>query len=171
MPTYRFVLSGSAPRTKKNSPQLIPGTKHPRLVPSEAYTNWLKDVLTLKTIIHQRVPGLPISGDVQVQALVYREANTGDFLGYADAISDAIQADVWQCGACRKKTAIEGGLIRCGACGDMATLKRVRHGLGIIVDDRQIRHFDGTRLLKDSVRPRIELTITTIENQKELFPL
>jgi len=173
MPVYRFTLAGSAPRTKKNSPTIATFGRHQRavLVPSEAFRNWAKDVLTLRPIIHAKVTGLPIAEPCHIAALVYRDAETGDWTGYVDAIADVIQADVWQCQGtdCRKKMTTHRAPAVCEHCFGRV-LKRTRQGLGIILDDRQIQHWDGSRLRKDSARPRVELTITTIADpQKDLF--
>jgi hypothetical protein len=138
--------------------------QRPALIPSEAYKQWFKDVLTLKPVIHAKLEGLPISEPVSIQALVYRDALTGDWTGYVDAIADAIQTDVWQCQAegCKARTTSRLVPAACPKCGERVKIKHVRKGLAIILDDKQIQDWDGTRLLKDSSRPRIELTITTI---------
>lgn len=172
--TLRLTLAGSAPRTKKNHATIIRMGKfeRPALIPSEAYQQWLKDVLTLKPVIHAQAKGLPLTGPVSVQATVYRDALTGDWTGYVDAIADAIQCDVWQCQreGCKAKTTSLRVPVECPKCGERLRMKHVRKGLGLIEDDKQIQHWDGTRLLKDASRPRVELTITTIEpDQKGLF--
>ena len=43
--------------------------------------------------------------------------------------------------------------------------KQARKGLGIIADDVQVRSLDGSRLLKDSARPRVEITISTFDEE------
>lgn len=174
MPVYRITLAGSAPRTKKNHATIVRMGKfeRPALIPSEPFQAWFKDILTLKPSIHAQLEGLPITDPVSVQALVYRDANVGDWTGYVDAIADAIQTDVWQCqrDGCRSKTTARRVPVACPKCGERLRIKHARKGLAIILDDSQIVHWDGTRLLKDSVRPRVELTITTIaDEQKGLF--
>ena len=84
---------------------------------------------------------LPIAGLVNCQALIYRDRNTGDLLGYEEALADWLQAPK----------------IRDG--------KMVRQGAGIILDDRQIVQWDGSRLLKDAADPRIEVTLTVVKEQ------
>jgi hypothetical protein len=42
---------------------------------------------------------------------------------------------------------------------------------GILANDRQIVHFDGSRLLKDALRPRVEIEIFQVEpEQASLLP-
>lgn len=167
----RITLEGPAPRTKKNSPVIVRGLKQPILLPSEAYREWLAAILPLKASIRASIPGLPIVGDVAVQALFYRDRQTGDCTGYYEALADAIQSDVWACGKCKSRTPSDRTPGCCSKCGERFDLKLKARGLGIIQNDRQIQHWDGSRLLVDSARPRIELVITTIDPpQKGLFP-
>jgi hypothetical protein len=177
MTTLRITLAGSPPRTKKNHATIVRMGKHqrPALIPSEAYQQWFKDVLTLKPVIQAQLAGkLPIEGPVSIAAAVYRDAERGDWTGYVDAIADAIQTSTWQCpeSACKSKVTLPLKPMRCPTCGrGFMAAKETRKGLGLILDDSQIVHWDGTRLLKDSARPRVELTITIIPDpQKGLFP-
>lgn len=175
MAVYRITLAGSPPRTKKNSPQIIRfgKTARPVLVPSEAYLAWFRDVLTLKTSIHSQLDCLPIAEPVSIAAAIYRDAERGDWTGYVDAIADAIQTDVWQCQAdkCKAKTISLRVPVACPQCGERLRIKHTRKGLAIILDDSQIVHWDGTRLLTDPTRPRVELTITTIPPQQQELSL
>jgi hypothetical protein len=66
----------------------------------------------------------PISRPVELRALVYRDADRGDLVGYLQAISDLLQAG------------------------------------GVIQDDRLIYSYDGSRLLLDRQRPRVELVLS-----------
>lgn len=186
--TIRLTLPG-APRTKKNSQRVLPmisavglreliqalsrATSHGESIkilmtkilmtvqPSEGFQEWFGLLYLQRTFIQSEMiaKGVkpPIMERVSIAAAIYREADRGDATGYYDAIADAIQAELWQCQDCRKKTMV---LANCPYCG--ASIARMRHsrkGLGIIGDDKQIEHWDGTRLLIDRVKPRVELVI------------
>jgi hypothetical protein len=186
------IVLPSAPVTKKNSPRVMPmismkgikaliaelarATSHKDCVkilmrsisisvqPSENYIEWFDRQYLMRASLHSQLAAagvrLPIMEPVAIKALIYREALRGDWTGYVDAIGDAIQADVWQCQECKKKTITLANCPHCGA--SIARMRQARRGLGIIADDKQIVHWDGSRLLKDSQRPRIELTIETL---------
>lgn len=85
---------------------------------------------------------LPIRQPVAVSARFFRDRFSGDLCGYLQALGDYLQAP-------RPHKTKPGKLSRDGA--------------GIIGDDAQIVSWDGSRLLKDSVRPRIEVQITILE--------
>jgi Holliday junction resolvase RusA-like endonuclease len=82
----RLVISG-APRTKKNSPQIVRGLNHPLLVPSKAFKAWEREALPQ---LRGAVPE-PIAAPVQVSAMFYREANRGDLIGYMQALADVLE--------------------------------------------------------------------------------
>lgn len=132
--------------------------------PSEGFEEWFNLIYPTRFQIQSELAALgvklPILEPVAISALIYREADRGDWTGYVDAIADAIQAELWQCQLCRKKTMVLAGCPSCRA--SIAAMRHARKGLGIIGDDRQIEHWDGTRLMKDSTRPRIELTVRTL---------
>lgn len=152
-----LVLFG-APVTKKNHGVAVPmrskrtGKTFHRLLPSEEFRAWEAEVLThapvLKSQLRSAGLELPIDAPVAVKATWYRRANVGDFMGYAQALGDVLQAP------------------RCDEHG-----KTTRKGLGIIEDDKQIQHWDGSRMLKDAKKPRIEIELTILEEwpaQQEL---
>lgn len=119
-----LVISG-APRTKKNSQQIIRAGGRPRVIQSAQHRAWeTRAVLELRAQWHPREP---LRGPTQLAATVYRERATGDLLNYLAAISDA--------------------------------LERAQ----VVVDDRLILSLDGSRLAKDALRPRVELTLTPME--------
>lgn len=161
----------SPPRTKKAHPQLIMGRAV--VLPSEQYTAWLKSQLQWKAELKAALASaIPITTPVSITALIYREARTGDWTGYVDAIADALQSDVWQCqrpeqgsNKCRKKMVTDQAPTRCLHCG-WPMPKRTRKGLGIISDDKLIQHWDGTRLLVDKANPRVELAISVIPTEQ-----
>lgn len=152
MRSLHLVLLGP-PRTKKTSQRVVwlkrkntaPGQKQqfPKILPSEQYEHWFKNVMTYAPIINRQVANmgiaLPITGPVGVTALFFREANQGDLTGFMQAVADAIQTPVERHG------------------------KQVRNGLGIIEDDAQIVSWDGSRLLKDAANPRIELDVVQLQ--------
>lgn len=147
LPVFTFTVTGP-PRTKKNSPIPTPartkdGRAFVRILPSKAYRQWLKAALQQSPAIRARLARagarLPIRGSVAIRALVYRESRTGDLLGYLDALADALQEPL------------------CNAHG-----KTTREGMGIIADDRLVVSWDGSRLLKDSACPRVEVQIEVV---------
>lgn len=154
-----LVLPGP-PRTKKTSNRIVGigrpcrmcGKKeHQKVMPSDAHEEWFATMMTYAPAVRSQIVAqgldIPIEYPVAVRALVYRDANQGDFTGYANAIGDLLQAPRFKDG------------------------KTTREGLGIIDDDRQIQHWDGTRLLKDASNPRIEIELTILEEwatQQEL---
>lgn len=170
-----FTILG-APRTKKNSPVVISrkandgtGRKIPMLLPSEQYRAWLKDALTqgpgIRRVLTDAGVPLPLIEPISVSVLVYREREVGDALGYWEAISDAMQEPTFQCSACKKT--VHDSQARNHGC--RAQLAARRQGLGIIRDDRQIQHWDGSRLLVDADRPRIEVMITVVDEPQAGF--
>lgn len=90
---------------------------------------------------------LPIQGLVSVRALFYREtAVVADIVGYQQALGDWLQAPkLWR---------LQGGGVR------------RRNGAGIIDDDAQIEHWDGSRRYIDRVAPRIEVEIQVLTVQQ-----
>lgn len=153
-----FTIAG-APRTKKTSNRIvrIPGKGGARgftkILPSEAHEAWFK-------LAMQQAPGirmallragaeLPLAGDINARVTFFRERESGDFLGYAQAIADFLQEPKHD----------ERGKVR-------------RNGAGIIVDDVQIRSWDGSRLAKDAARPRIEVCLEVTREravERDLF--
>lgn len=184
--TIRFTLSG-APRTKKNSPRIMPilkGSSIPTLKaalsgthkqavmglmtnvgyslqPSEAYCDWFSKQYQLRSLIKSPAqwPGLlPFFDPVSVKALFYRDRDTGDLLGYLDGLADALQCDQWLCKTCRKKSYQH----YCATC-PQATMTQCRKGLEVIKDDNLIQSWDGSRLDIDRANPRIDVTVTLIK--------
>ena len=139
--TVTFTIVGP-PRTKKTSAQIVQAMGRAVLVPSEAHKKWFRVAMMSAPIIRtklidQGIP-LPLRNEVSIAALFYRERNTGDAVGYYQALGDYIQAPRHRNG------------------------KTTRRGAGIIDDDRQIRDWDGSRLWKDADNPRIEVYLTII---------
>jgi hypothetical protein len=153
--TLRFTIP-TKPRTKKTSNRIVSFGKpcysckrrpFQKIIPSEAFEQMEAECMAYAPIIGSKLRAggvsLPIADEVSVRALFFRDADRGDVTGYMQALADVLQEP-----------------------------NQNRKGMGIIRDDRQIVGWDGTRLLKDSVRPRIEVEISVIEPaQAELLPL
>lgn len=123
------------PRTKKNSPQLIPHMKHPILVPSEAYREWERAARgeLIRQGVCQKLPGEDvlvwqqhpaIFTPTNCRALFYRDRLVGDANGFYQGLADFLE------------------------------------GAGIVANDKWLVSWDGSRLLKDAARPRIEVELT-----------
>jgi hypothetical protein len=120
-----FTIHG-APRTKKNSAQLVRrgAVGRPLLLPSPYYQAWHRVALPQAKSVRRRVLPGALAVPVNCCALIYRERNGGDAVGFYQAIADLLE------------------------------------DAGILVNDRLIVAWDGTRLLKDAERPRIEVLLT-----------
>jgi hypothetical protein len=165
---YRFTLP-TTPRTKKTSNRLAfipakggmcihcgkPCGKSPKcpncgkrvgftkVLPSEAFTDFFKESMTYAPKIRAELTragaSLPLEGWLELKATIYRDRDSGDLLGYLQALCDWLQAP------------------RMNKKG-----KQARDGAAIIHDDVQIRSLDGSRLAKDSACPRIECELRVI---------
>jgi Holliday junction resolvase RusA-like endonuclease len=120
-----FTIEG-APRTKKNHGKRVKRGKRVFSVSSDAHKLWEQKALWQLRQQRQLYVGWPLVEPVSVRAIVYREANVGDLVGYLQAIGDALE------------------------------------GAGILADDKWIASWDGSRLLKDAARPRVEIEIVTM---------
>jgi hypothetical protein len=150
-----FTIAGP-PRTKKTSNRIVQirakggGRGFTKILPSEAHEAWFKAAM-------QQAPGiraallragvrLPLAGLLNVRAMFYRDRLSGDATGFYQGLADWLQ----------EPRANKDG-------------KTIRQGAGIIRDDAQIVSWDGSRLLKDAARPRIEVQIEVVEaGQQEL---
>lgn len=163
-----------APRTKKTHNNLVPigkpcqlcGRAAQKIQPSKQYAKFFREAMKFAPILlgQLRCAGveLPIREPVSCAALFFSDLGTGDLSGYMQGLGDWLQANQYKCrqsdGSYKIRT------VPTGNC------KVYRTGAGIILDDRLIASWDGSRLLKDSKRPRIEVTLETIEDgQGELF--
>jgi hypothetical protein len=148
----RMVMSFTVPgppRTKKTSQRIVQikakggGRGFTKILPSEAFMEWFKRAMQYAPLIRAQLARagvrLPITAFVQVRATFYRDRDSGDLLGYEQALADWLQAP---------KINERGKLIRQGA--------------GVIADDVQIRSWDGSRLSKDAACPRIEVELSVI---------
>ena len=148
MKSIRFTIPGP-PRTKKTSNRISGyGRKCPvcgkpdyqKIIPSKAYEKWFKASMTLspilRTMARDQGVALPIMGPVQVRAIFHYKGPVGDIVGYQQGLADFLQEPRFN----------EKG-------------KTTRHGAGIIEDDSQIEHWDGSRRVHDLKNPRIEVEI------------
>ena len=103
-----FVIRGR-PTTKKTSNRVVRIPKKgahrcpkcgdmpgfPKVLPSEQYERWEAAAMDqfgpIKAELVRRGVSLPITGLVSVEALIYRERNTGDVAGFIQAIGDVLQ--------------------------------------------------------------------------------
>ena len=122
-----FTVIGP-PRTKKTHNRIITRRSDGRqfVIPSSQNESWTKSaVRQLRAQCHDQ----PLDVPVNLTAIVYREKNIGDLIGYLQAIADALE-----------------------------TAK-------VVTNDRLIVGFDGCRMTKDAVNPRVELTVTPLAQE------
>lgn len=88
-----------APRTKKNHGRRIKRGRRIFHVPSEAHEAWANAaILQLRSQLRRAPSELPVvllpyyTSPVNVRALIFRDANRGDAVGYYQAIADALEA-------------------------------------------------------------------------------
>lgn len=163
-----IILPG-APRTKKTSNNaFVSKSGKPIVLPSEEFEAWLKYVLSFRPIIQQQLRemgvDLPVRYRVGIEARIYRKQDSGDATGFYQAIGDAIQEATFQCQQCRKVVYACSAKEHSSVCP--GALKRKRAGLGIVLDDKLIEHWDRSRRLIDRENPRVELDITPFEGEQ-----
>lgn len=89
MTVYTATIMGS-PRTKKNHGRVVKRGARRFHVPSEAYTTWCDKAVPQMRVARRGAP--PIEHPVNVRAVFYRDALTGDAVGYYQGLADALQA-------------------------------------------------------------------------------
>lgn len=155
----------SACRTKKTG-SIIIAKPFPRLVPGAPYRKWFDSIMDFGPLIREQLAEdgvkLPLACNVQVCALIYRDAERGDLIGYLESIADALQAEAWSQDKSAEPERVGRGGKRIPA-KPARKARKIRDGLGIIVNDSAIVSWDGSRLLIDRDNPRVELTITQME--------
>ena len=174
---FRFSIPGP-PRTKKTSSRIvtIPGKKDAegnrgkgftKILPSEAFEDWLEAAVLqgarIRMELQQQGARLPFRIPVALRMLFYRDRETGDLNGFEQAVCDALQIPLYRfpCADCKKATIAEGPPATCTGCKKkLHQGKQHRKGIGIIADDVLVRSKDGSRLLKDSARPRVDIEIS-----------
>jgi hypothetical protein len=100
--------------------------KFTKVLPSEAFCDWQRDVLAALRGPVARTEGLPIRYAVNCRAIFYRDANVGDACGYYQGLGDVLQA------------------------------------LGVVDNDKRLVSWDGSRLDKDALRPRVEVELMEV---------
>ncbi len=119
MSEWRLVVSGP-PRTKKTSNRIFRVGGKPKVMPSEAWLNWAATATVSRLV---PMPWSNPTGDLNLCALFFRDADRGDAVGYYQGIADLLERR------------------------------------GILANDKQIVSWDGSRLLIDRTRPRVELVL------------
>ncbi len=148
-PVELFLVLPGKPTTKKTGNQ-VGYVKNGRVVilPSAEYRDWAREMCQMRQAIYDALAGsaieLPIMVPVRCTAHFYRTWNAGDACGFYTALADILQIPLFK----------EKGQVR-------------RPGLGVIRDDVQIEQWDGSRLHKDQWNPRIELTLTLLEQPRQ----
>lgn len=138
------------PRTKKNSAQMLPHMKRPTLIPSAAYLEWER--VAIKTFLGEGI--IKRVGTTDKGKPIYRVQG-------AEPIDYPVN-----CRAMIYREKLVGDSVGFyQAIGDFLQLA------GVVVNDKFIVSWDGSRLLKDPVRPRVELELTRVGEsvQGELF--
>jgi len=102
-----------------------------RVHPSEAYTVWFKSVVAYRLLIHSRLRQAGVTLPLTGPVHVCATVYRAQRSGDATGFYQAI--------------------------GD--AIQEKRGGLGVIADDAQIAHWDGSRLEVDHKNPRVELEI------------
>lgn len=85
--TLSFTIPG-APRTKKNHGRIVRAGGRPRMLPSVQFEEW-NQVAQIHMLRLQ--PRETIQQPVNCRALIYRDANRGDAVGYYQALADALE--------------------------------------------------------------------------------
>ncbi|SRR5258706_359776 len=142
MNVWHLVVDG-APRTKKTSNILAKAGRRGRgiVLPSKAWTAWTKSA--------------KIEVDVGVQVPCWQPI----------ALMQPVHSKV-NCRAFFYREADRGDAV--GYYQGLADLLQKRT---VVVNDRQIISWDGSRLLKDAARPRVELWLEAIEAAVEQMDL
>lgn len=155
--TLSFAIAGP-PRTKKTSNRVVRitpkggGRSFTKILPSAAFEEWFDVAMSQAPMIRRKLLDqgfdLPLRGPVAVRATFYRDRFAGDATGFYQALADWLQEPVI----------------------DPDTGRTRRNGAGIIGDDSQVMHWDGSRLAKDANCPRIEVAIEVLgEHQGDLL--
>lgn len=124
--SWQLTIFG-APRTKKNHGSVIQRGERLIHIPSAAYQVWEASATIRRPTLPEGerwpIPAVPLN----LCAIIYRDALTGDLAGYVQGLCDFLQT------------------------------RR------IIANDKWIVALDGTRLGKDSKKPRVELILSRMD--------
>ena len=90
----RFTIYG-APRTKKTSNRAVHVQGKLRILPSKAHEVWYHNAVSqayeIKAALRHQDVHLPITAQVSVRAIFYRQRNDGDRLNYEQALYDWLE--------------------------------------------------------------------------------
>ena len=123
-------------RTKKTHNQIVSHSGRIRVLPSKAWQDWCKKAPVVGHFVTP-VPGMP-----------------GKFAAMVGSFP--VSGDV-NCRALFYRDANRGDAV--GFYQGLADLLEKR---GVLVNDRQIVSWDGSRLLKDAANPRVEIELTEV---------
>lgn len=123
------------PVTKKNSPVLIPRQKFPTLVPSPQYRAWESACLR----------------SLKVAGIIRHHGDQWIWLH-----SQAIDYPVNCCAVFYREANVGD------ACNFYQSVGDLLQKAGIVANDKFLVAWDGSRLLKDARRPRVEITLTEV---------
>lgn len=126
------LVISGPPRTKKNSGRIVKAGKRQVILPSAAWCEWAEKA-THELARVTRAPGWKLEGI----SFPLTDAYNVTALFYRDAN-------------------------RGDACGFYQGLADLLEKAGVVCDDVQLVAWDGSRLLKDSANPRVELTLTPV---------
>lgn len=87
---FKFIIYG-APRTKKNSGQIITTGSRPRLLPSDSWRVWCRSGLVQLRQLMSLHKISPIDYPVNCKAIFYRERNVGDAANYYNGLADLLE--------------------------------------------------------------------------------
>ena len=141
-----LVLADAAPRTKKTSNRVFQGRVHP----SAAYVEWLKSF---------RIDP-PLPSNIAWMADHYAKMSRAQRKGLPRPPT-LMPAKPMHVRALVYRDADRGDLT-----GYEQAIGDALEARGVIPNDKWIKSWDGTRLLKDAANPRVELLITTLEDLK-----
>ncbi len=83
---FSAVIDGS-PRTKKTSQRIVRAGRFPKILQSTAYLNW-NMIAKLQLM---KIRPAPLDVPMNCRATFYREALTGDAVGYYQALADTLE--------------------------------------------------------------------------------
>ena len=142
---FAFILYGQ-PATKKNSSVIVKG--HATLLPSKAYRDYAyscrKALEVLK--VHEKLQHFSMPVSLKCLYYLKNKAHYPDLIGLLQATSDIISDEY--------KT---------------INNKRVLHTSWVLSDDRIIKNFDGSRIVKsDTNEPKTIVIVTPLNTNLEI---
>lgn len=120
----RVTLPGQVRSPKNHRAWLMVGRRM-RQVPSDAYRAWEREAFRALSRAVEGRPEFPYEGPVWVQAVAYVRGQAPDLVAVLEAVGDVLQGE-W--------------LVSRG--------RKVRPLWAVILDDRQIQSWDGSRVIR-----------------------